>query len=503
MKTLILWAAILSLVFSPVAWARPISGATTSIKMGSFTGPVDGAAQDDNVKASLDLAHTDLDAGLAYNVDVLGLLGLGGVATVWYVDSAEATGTEDGTSWATATDTLDEAISLAGVVADDADIILVAAGHSETLTAADGVDCDVAGITIIGLGNGENRPLFDYTNANGEFVIGTDDVAIHNLQFLANVTDVTTAINVETGSENFVIDNCRFYVDSTGTDEFTDAITTTADCDNGRITNCRFEMGAGGADAAIQNVGCDYLEISGNIITGDYATACIEDKTTASIWVTIKDNVLVNGTVGGAAGLNAVACISLKADTAAMIVNNSVACNVATPDLSIVAADGFLFNNIYNETEGGDSGGQLVGTRAGQTYTATKTATSDDDDLFDVDGGPILITSFTGVVTTQIGAVANALSITLDADSGWIDSDFSTAVELNGDVAGTRYVFSDADESVLTPISDTNGNTNSMRQWYCGEGMIEQVNGGAGTTGAIKWYMTYIPFDDGTTVTPQ
>ena len=30
-------------------------------RLGSFTGPVGGAAQDDNVKASLDLAHTDLD----------------------------------------------------------------------------------------------------------------------------------------------------------------------------------------------------------------------------------------------------------------------------------------------------------------------------------------------------------------------------------------------------------------------------------------------------------
>jgi len=33
--------------------------------LGDFTGPDDGAAQDDNVKASLDLAHTDLDAILA------------------------------------------------------------------------------------------------------------------------------------------------------------------------------------------------------------------------------------------------------------------------------------------------------------------------------------------------------------------------------------------------------------------------------------------------------
>jgi len=39
--------------------------ANTSTKQGSFTGPINGAAQDDNIKASLDLAHTDLDAIIA------------------------------------------------------------------------------------------------------------------------------------------------------------------------------------------------------------------------------------------------------------------------------------------------------------------------------------------------------------------------------------------------------------------------------------------------------
>lgn len=35
---------------------------TDSEKIGNYTGPITGAAQDDNIKASLDLAHTDLDA---------------------------------------------------------------------------------------------------------------------------------------------------------------------------------------------------------------------------------------------------------------------------------------------------------------------------------------------------------------------------------------------------------------------------------------------------------
>ena len=34
-------------------------------RQGAFTGPVSGAGQDDNIKASLDLAHTDLDTIIA------------------------------------------------------------------------------------------------------------------------------------------------------------------------------------------------------------------------------------------------------------------------------------------------------------------------------------------------------------------------------------------------------------------------------------------------------
>lgn len=38
--------------------------------IGAFTGPKAGAAQDDNIKGSLDLAHTDLDAILADTADM-------------------------------------------------------------------------------------------------------------------------------------------------------------------------------------------------------------------------------------------------------------------------------------------------------------------------------------------------------------------------------------------------------------------------------------------------
>jgi hypothetical protein len=107
------------------------------------------------------------------------------------------------------------------------------------------------------------------------------------------------------------------------------------------------------------------------------------------------------------------------------------------------------------------------------------------------------------VVTTNIQNQANTLEINLDADTGWTDYDFTTAVDLDNDQAGQRIIFTNANESVLTPLAGADAGATSLHMpWYCGEGMIEQ-NCSASSTGAIKWYMTWIPYEDGTTVTAQ
>jgi len=102
-------------------------------------------------------------------------------------------------------------------------------------------------------------------------------------------------------------------------------------------------MGAGACNAAINSKDTDYARYIGNDFRGDYAVACIKSNTTASNHILIANNVLVNGTIGGAAGLNAQPVIELVSTDSGVITNNVIACNVATPDASIVAADCWLF----------------------------------------------------------------------------------------------------------------------------------------------------------------
>ena len=465
------------------AYARTVARLDESL--GAFTGPRNGTAQDDNVKASLDLLH-----------NLVGPYQTKGTGSIFYCDASGSGGA--GTSWTTAKKTLDAAIGLC--THDAGDIILVADGHAENISTADGADADVRGITIIGMGVGENRPVFSYTNANGEIVIGADDVKIKNLVLLAHVTDVTTAINVETGAENFVISGCDFVVDTEATDEFTDAITITANCDNGIIENCNFFMGGGGAQTAISNVGGDYLKIIGNNIYGDYAQACVENVTTVALMMLIEDNNLYNGDVS--IGLNTEPCIELKSDTTAVIRNNACICNVAIAELAIVAADAHLINNHYNEVEG-TYGSRQIGLVAGQTYAAqTTTSTAFAEDLFAVAGGEILITSFVGRVVTAIAADGGNLHVWCDATTAAQDIVFSTAVAVEGDAEGTLWCFDlDDGQAVLNPEENAGGST--YGNWYCPIGMIEQSNTDADATGVIVWSMTFIPLVDGVTVTPQ
>ena len=488
MKKILISILVLLLLCSTV-YARKIHSTATD-KLGDFSGD-GGSAQDDSSKASLDLVHTDLD--LLIRNATSGLLGLGN-GNVWYVDSG-AGGTAAATSWTNAALTIDAAIVLLGAAteADTGAIILCAPGHGETLTATDQVDLDFAGIKLISLGTGENRATMTYTT-DGEIVFGADDCELHNFNLIAG-NGVTNAVLVATNCENWIINNCRFAVTTLDTDEFTFGIITAAHADNGKVTNCRFEMGAASADAAIQNVGCDFVEISNNIFTGDYSTACIEDVTTASIWMIIDDNILVQGDSAGA--LNAVAAISLKSTTSAVITDNKIFCDMTRAG-SVVAALGYLSGNSYNGTAG--SGTFL---EPGKTYVRTFIMPgATDDNLFLVAGGNILITSLTGYVTTDIGATCT-ISIIMDhADQ---DFEFTTAVDIDTAVDGGLITFTAAAPSVPTVIAigADSGAGSPMVPWHCPPGMIELLDSNAGTTGVIEWSMVFIPLDEGVTVTAQ
>lgn len=130
-------------------------------------------------------------------------------------------------------------------------------------------------------------------------------------------------------------------------------------------------------------------------------------------------------------------------------------------------------------------------------------------DLFAVAGGPIQILEFYGTVDVAIGANATTCKIISDATAGAaFDNEFTTAVAITDDAAGTLYVFTAANPSVLTPLTGggSAGATNFQVNWYCPVGAIEQTmsaDPGGAAGDHITWYMVWRPLAAGVTVTPQ
>jgi hypothetical protein len=105
------------------------------------------------------------------------------------------------------------AYAVSQCVADRGDIIIVRSGHAETISNATTLALNVAGVAIIGLGTGSNRPTLTFSTANtANIPVTANNVTIQNFLFVANFLNIASAFTV-TGTANakdFTIDNCEF-----------------------------------------------------------------------------------------------------------------------------------------------------------------------------------------------------------------------------------------------------------------------------------------------------
>ena len=111
------------------------------------------------------------------------------------------------------------------------------------------------------------------------------------------------------------------------------------------------------------------------------------------------------------------------------------------------------------------------------------------DDLFTITGAPVLVTEFVGIVTTDIGGVANCqIKLVVTEPAGTVN--LSTNVAIDSDAAGTSYTFTTADPGVLTPTTAGALLAVPRIAWLCPIGTINATCSAA-RTGNIKWYIGY------------
>ena len=102
--------------------------------------------------------------------------------------------------------TLDAAINKCTASAGDR--IYLKPGHTEVVGAAGAIAPDVIGVTIEGLGHGDDQGQLRWTAAAGTMTVSAAAVRFLNVRFTAAVADVTSGIAVSANDVEF--HNCRF-----------------------------------------------------------------------------------------------------------------------------------------------------------------------------------------------------------------------------------------------------------------------------------------------------
>ena len=80
--------------------------------------------------------------------------------------------------------------------ANKGDRIFVLPGHAETLTGAGAITADVAGISIIGIGNGTNRPTLTLSTMATTIAVSAANVLMSNLRITSSVDELVKVFNV-------------------------------------------------------------------------------------------------------------------------------------------------------------------------------------------------------------------------------------------------------------------------------------------------------------------
>lgn len=118
--------------------------------------------------------------------------------------------------------------------------------------------------------------------------------------------------------------------------------------------------------------------------------------------------------------------------------------------------------------------------------------------LFTVTGGRVIVTGIVGQVTTAIQAQANATKIVGNPTTG-TDKDLCTTLDITADEVGTLYGLSGLPTEAM--VGTTAGGGIMPRNGIVVPVGTIDLSCAASNTGSIKWDITYVPLDDGASIT--
>jgi hypothetical protein len=233
---------------------------------------------------------------------------------------------------------IDYAVGLC--TASKGDVIVAMPGHAETVSAAGGLDLDVAGITIIGVGNGTLQPTVTLDTADTADVdVDAANITVENIHFRANFADIAAAIDVN--ATDFTLRRCRFTEVTTNMNALV-WVQDAAAAASSRITiedclcidkdaaNTHFVNFAGTGDGHI---------VRNNVLIGDWGTACIGG-------LGVVTNAVITGNYISNAASDNDSCINFAATATGICMHNH-ACGGAAQANGITATAMAISQNYY------------------------------------------------------------------------------------------------------------------------------------------------------------
>lgn len=365
--------------------------------------------------------------------------------------------------------------------AENNNIIYVRPGYTETIISAGQIDVAVAGTTIIGLGEGDNRPTLTFTTDTGASCrLVADNCVLKNFIGVAGLDGLT---------QPFVIlgDGCTLDVefhDGSSTVEAANVIFCDADNNTIKLKHIGFPAGNAG-DAAVQLDGSDNVTVDvdfygknstavvefignacTNITVGGYfynsgttdATKDVVDTVTGSTWFAdIYDGAAGAQYQGGSATGGVLSAVGGGASTATTV-NNIYA--GTSRFVSKAYADLTGYDTAAAFTVTGDVKARIYGVIGATPLTSTSGTTT-------------LSVGTTAAATAIIGASTINNTTNFTANAAWVDS--SPTVNCEG-LASARFVLGGGADIVMTRN-------------------VDDI-----TAGALTLYCEWIPLSTGATV---
>lgn len=374
--------------------------------------------------------------------------------------------------------TLNRALALC--LDNNGDVIVLCPHHKETISTAGGVNVAVVGVTIVGLGNGRNRPTFTFsTSTAATFIISGSAVSVSNIVGITTVDQIVSPF-VVTGSG--VILSFEWQ-DGSAILEALRAVLTSATANRLRLNLLYngFTAGSHGVNA-VRLVGGSQAQVNINYY-GICTTGVVEFATTAVVDAQIT-GFFYNGTTA---------------------ITKDVVDTITGSTWAVQGFDG-VAGNTFDGGSGRTPASSDVSsiTAVQESAVATGSAVMTNGlSLFTIAGGPIEIMYLVSLCQTANGATASTLQYSSTGTLGTTTQTISGAsASLANAAAGTSIVFQGTALATAPLVNANSANIAAANDSvFVPAGSITAVIGTGSTTGTWKHYLRYKPLASGVTVT--